>query len=269
MFKTNVWAYFVLTFFLLILTGSLLLSLPGMFNGSISYIDALFTSTSAVCVTGLIVTNTSNFTLSGQIVIMCLIQLGGLGIMTLTSSLFLFVRGELDLNQRLMVTKITDVFGMHEAEYILRYIIFFTFITEAIGAFILTAGFMMDGHPLGNSIYYGIFHAVSAFCNAGFSMFDNNIIGMNWLIKVVIMCLIVCGGIGFYVVYDLHMHFKKHTRIKIHSKIVLRTTLFLILFGAFVFSILRPDMPLIDGFFNLFLQGQPVLTASICLPYPV
>jgi len=225
-----------------------------MYKGDLNYIDALFTSTSAVCVTGLVVTNTSNFTFLGQVVILSLIQLGGLGIMVLSTSFFLFLKGELDLKQRLAVKNLTDAFSIREAEYILKYIVIHTLVFEFIGAIFLTIGFYLDGNSLPFSIYNGVFHSVSAFCNAGFSIFDNSIIGMNWIIKVTIMCLIVLGGIGFYVIYDIHSYVKNTNnglkRLKVHTKMVLITTSCLILLGAIVLSILEHDMPLLDGFFQ-------------------
>ncbi len=252
--KHNVWPYFVITFLVLIAIGSLLLMIPNMYKGHLSYIDALFTSTSAVCVTGLVVTNTSNFTIMGQMVILGLIQLGGLGIMILTTSLFLFLRGELDLKQRIIVQNLTDVFGMNEAEYIVKYIVFYTFLIEFFGAILLTIGFLIDGYSFTFSIYNGIFHSVSAFCNAGFSPFDNSIIGMNWLIKVTIMLLIISGGLGFYVIYDLHKYFlnrkDRYKRLKVHTKLVLYTTVFLIIFGVVILSVLEDDMSILDGFFQ-------------------
>ncbi|MGC8769296.1 TrkH family potassium uptake protein [Calditerrivibrio sp.] len=252
--KNNVWSVFISTFLFLIVSGSIVLMIPGMYKGNLHYIDALFTSTSAVCVTGLVVTNTSNFTLMGQIVIITLIQLGGLGIMVLTTSLLLFLRGELDLQRRVVITSLIDVYALNEAEYVLRYIVLYTFFIEIIGAILLTIGFLMDGHSLISSIFHGVFHSVSAFCNAGFSPFDDSIIGMNWLIKVSIMLLIIFGGLGFYVIYDLHNYFKKRDnklkRLKVHTKIVLITTACLIMFGVVILSILEHDMSLLDGFFQ-------------------
>ncbi|PMP70567.1 MAG: potassium transporter [Calditerrivibrio nitroreducens] len=252
--KNNVWSVFISTFLFLIVSGSIVLMIPGMYKGNLHYIDALFTSTSAVCVTGLVVTNTSNFTLMGQIVIITLIQLGGLGIMVLTTSLLLFLRGELDLQRRVVITSLIDVYALNEAEYVLRYIVLYTFFIEIIGAIFLTIGFLMDGHSLIASIFHGVFHSVSAFCNAGFSPFDDSIIGMNWLIKVSIMLLIIFGGLGFYVIYDLHNYFKKRDnklkRLKVHTKIVLITTACLIMFGVVILSILEHDMSLLDGFFQ-------------------
>ncbi|MCX8084524.1 MAG: potassium transporter [Calditerrivibrio sp.] len=250
MSRPNIWSYFTFTFLTLILAGTLILKLPMMYKGDLSFIDALFTSTSAVCVTGLSVTNTSNFTILGQIVIIVLIQLGGLGIMILTTSIFLFIRGELNLKQRLVVTNLTDIFSMNEAEYIVRYIIFYTFLIEFIGFIFLTFGFWLDGYTIVNAFYYGLFHSISAFCNAGFSPFDNSLIGMNWVIKLTIMILIIFGGLGFYVIYDIHQYLLKGGRLKNHTKIVTISTLLLILFGFIVFNILEHEMDIIDGFFQ-------------------
>ncbi|BAI80052.1 K+ transport (Trk) system, membrane component [Deferribacter desulfuricans SSM1] len=248
--KLSPWTYLILTFLILIFVGSILLKLKGTYNGNLSYIDALFTSTSAVCVTGLIVTNTSNFTLFGQSIILLLIQLGALGIMTLSSSLYIFLRGELGLDQRIMVAKITDVFALHEVENILVYIIKYTFIIELIGAILLSVGFLLQGFHLSSAVYYGIFHSISAFCNAGFSTFDDSLINSNAIVKITTMCLIILGGIGYYVIYDLQKSFQKKVRLKLHTKVVLMTTFLLIIVGFLVFSIIEKEMGIVDGFFQ-------------------
>ncbi|KAA0258041.1 potassium transporter [Deferribacter autotrophicus] len=249
--KLSPWSYLIITFVILIIAGSFFLMIPGAYSkGNLSYLDALFTSTSAVCVTGLIVTNTSNFTPFGQIIILILIQLGAIGIMTLTSSLYIFLKGELDLSHRIMVAKITDVFGLHEVENILVYIIKYTFIIEFIGAIVLSLGFYISHNTLGDAIYYGIFHSISAFCNAGFSTFDQSLVGTNIIIKLTITGLIVLGGIGYYVIYDLNKFFKSGGRLKLHTKVVLLTSLLLIIMGFMIFSVVESDMNIVDGFFQ-------------------
>ncbi|MGA1862944.1 potassium transporter [Deferribacter thermophilus] len=247
--KLNPWTYFILTFLILIFIGSILLKFKAAYNGELSYIDALFTSTSAVCVTGLIVTNTSNFTPFGQSIILLLIQLGALGIMTLSSSLYIFLRGELELDQRIMVAKLTDIFALHEVESILVYIIKYTFIIEFLGAIFLSLGFKLQGFDIFDSMYYGVFHSISAFCNAGFSTFDNSLVNTNNIIKITTMVLIILGGLGYYVFLDLQNFYKKK-RVKLHTKVVLLATSILILAGFVIFSLLEKDMGIIDGLFQ-------------------
>ncbi len=252
--KFNIWGYFVSTFVFLIVFGAFLLKIPSAYKitefGNLSFIDALFTSTSAVCVTGLTVKNTSNFTYFGQLLILFLIQVGGLGIMTITTSIVLFVKGEINLNQRLMVTKITDLFGMNEVESILKYIILLTFIIETLGALFLTLGFLLQGEDIHSAIYLGIFHSISAFCNAGFSTFDNSLLNSNNLIKIVVSLLVILGGLGYYVIYDIYRNINFKRRFKTHTKIVLITSSLLIIFGAFIFLFIAKDMDIMDSFFQ-------------------
>jgi hypothetical protein len=186
--KSNPWFSLLNTFLFIIILGAFLLMLPNVHKGtSLGFVDALFTSTSAVCVTGLVVTNTSNFNLSGQIIILFLIQIGAIGIMTLSSSLLLFLRGELDLHKRTLFAKLNDSFSLHSARDILSFILKFTFFTEAIGVLFLFFGFMLQGFSVKHSIYSAVFHSISAFCNAGFSIYDSSMIDMNPLIKVTII----------------------------------------------------------------------------------
>jgi trk system potassium uptake protein TrkH len=136
-------------------------------------------------------------------------------------------------------------------EQILQIILIYTFSAELIGAFILFFGFFMEGLNFWKSIYFGIFHSISAFCNAGLSPIDTSLIGLNSTIKITIMLLIVLGGLGFYVVYDVHMHYKEHSKLRLHEKVVLLTTITLILLGAFGLLFLeRGKLAVIDAFFQ-------------------
>lgn len=244
--------YLFITFLLLIIFGASLLKLPVVkFNGHLSVLDALFTSTSAVCVTGLTVVDVSDFNTIGQIFIILLMELGGLGIMYLSATLFLLLRGQLSFKQRLMFKEFHGSYDFYNMEYILPIIILYTFLIEFIGMCFLTAGFCIDGYSFGTSVYYAIFHSVSAFCNAGLSIFDENLIHANSLIKVTIMGLIVLGGIGFYVVYDVYERIKKPGKFRLHTKVVVITTVFLILIGAFLLFLLEwGKISIIDAFFQ-------------------
>ncbi|MDO9261979.1 MAG: potassium transporter TrkG [Flavobacteriaceae bacterium] len=210
--------------------GTALLKMPFVqHQDGLSFIDALFTATSAVCVTGLTVVNTSGFNIAGQIVLMFLMQLGAIGIMTLTTSLVLLISGNIDLKQQVSFSKLQDSISMKSSSGILQFILKITFITEFIGAILLTIGFLNQGLELNEAMYQGVFHSISAFCNAGFSTFDSSLIGMNSIIKYTIMALIIVGGVGYVVVFEVYRKFKYKVRLGFHSKIVIFTSLILII----------------------------------------
>ncbi len=240
----NPWFYFSLTFIFLIIIGTFLLH----FHTNLSLIDSIFTSTSAVCVTGLIVTDTAKLDIYTQLIILSLIQLGGLGVMVLTSSILLYIKGFLDLRTKILLQKVGDYFSLYDIEKILKIVIFYTFSIELIGAVILSIGFKIEGYPIGKAIYFGIFHSISAFCNAGFSTFTNSLIGHNILIKITVSLLIILGGLGFFVVYDL---LYEKNKITVHTKIVLLSTLILILSGFLLIFILNfKHISIIDSLFQ-------------------
>jgi potassium uptake TrkH family protein len=239
-------AILALSFLILILLGSFFLSLPkaSATGESIKYIDALFTSTSAVCVTGLIVLDTAkDFSLTGQIIILVLIQLGGLGIMTLTTFFFTFVGGGLTIKMRVMLKEFLspDTFSMIGS--LLKRIVLYTFSIEAIGFLILyySLGAFQQGQL--SNFFYALFHSVSAFCNAGFSLFSENLMSPlirgNYLFKFTISLLIILGGLGFLTlteIFSLKLFGRKTLNIKYQlsptTKLVLSSTLLLIIFGA-------------------------------------
>jgi len=250
--KINPWMYLFITFALFIIVGTFFLKMPFVkHTEGLTYIDALFTATSAICVTGLTVVDTSGFNFWGQFFIMLMMQVGAIGIMTLTSSLLLFLRGELDFSQKFMVAKINDNLNIQEAEKILIIVVIYTFVVEFVGFLILSYGFFLDGFVLSDAFYYGLFHAISAFCNAGFSTFDSSLIGSNSIVKVTTMFLIVFGGLGFYVIYNLYMALFNNERIKVHTKIVLYTTFALIILGSLlIFLLEKGTISILDSFFQ-------------------
>ncbi len=230
----------IFSFFIsVIVIGSILLSLPGVFSaGRISYIDALFTSTSAVCVTGLITVDTAQFSRLGLIIIMILIQTGGLGIITFGTLYLASPRRKISILGKGVVSD----YALPEVEYqpkvIIRAILKYTFVFEGVGAVVYGLRF----HALGYPLFYGLFHAVSAFCNAGFSTFSNNLESFvgDPVINFTTMSLIVVGGIGFIVIKDLRKYLtgvKRH--LSYHSTIVLRTSAALIVIGTAIFFILE------------------------------
>lgn len=239
-------AIFASSFALLILVGSFFLSLPksSATGEPIKYIDALFTSTSAVCVTGLIVLDTAkDFSLTGQIIILTLIQLGGLGIMTLTTFFFTFVSGGLTIKMRLMLKEFLSPDTFSAIGSLLKRIIFYTFIIESIGFVILYYSTVDVGLSNGARFFIALFHSISAFCNAGFSLFSENlmspILHNNYIFKFTISLLIIFGGLGFITLtelFSLKFFGKKIQKVKYQlsptTKLVVVSTLFLIIFGT-------------------------------------
>lgn len=219
----------------LIGAGTLLLLLPfSSTRGLFHPLEALFTATSAVCVTGLIVLDTpKDFTLFGQIVILTLIQIGGLGYMTVATTLLAVLGKRIGLRERLAIQETLSAFTL---EGLIRFIIGilkFTLLVEFTGAVLLAVRFLQD-MTLSTAIYFGIFHSISAFNNAGFSLFSNNFIHYRRdpIVNVVVMTLIVVGGLGFLVYQDLLKLLRgKVFRLSLHTKVVLITTAVLILSG--------------------------------------
>jgi len=245
--KLNPATLVLLSFLLVIFAGTVLLKMPASTGThEISWIDALFTSTSAVCVTGLTVVDTgSSFTIFGQCVILVLIQVGGLGIMTISVALFHWIGRRIPFHQRMAMQ---DLFSSKPREDIFRLvksIIFMTLGVEFIGAVFLTLHWFRE-FGFGKAVFQAVFHSVSAFCNAGFALFSDNMMkySSSYLLNAVLCCLIIIGGIGFPVLYDLQCWYKvrkiKQYRLSVQTRIVLLTTLILIFFGAlFIFIIER------------------------------
>jgi len=236
----------VLGFLSFILAGMAILKLPLSTTKGISLIDALFTSTSAVCVTGLIVMDTPNdFTLFGQIIILLLIQLGGFGYMTSATILFLMIGKRIGLGERFVMKEALNVISLEGIVRFVQIVLFVSLLVESIGAAILAIRFMSD-YTLKRALYYGIFHSVSAFNNAGFSLFSDNLIRYQGdaVVNLVITTLIITGGIGFIVISEIY-HFlsKKVLRVSIHSKVVLTTTMMLILIGSLLIFFFEHNNP--------------------------
>ncbi len=239
------------SFFAIIVIGTLLLKMPRCVlpGETCSWLDAAFTSTSAVCVTGLSVQNTATFfSQTGQVVIMILIQIGGLGIMTLTFFAAVVLFEGLSLHDRLLLGRMISENRLSRIGKTLTFIVIFTFTFEAIGAVVLFSG-MDPGMAWNERAFHSVFHAVSAFCNAGFSTFPDNLasgaLKSNVTWQVMIMLLIIGGGLGSMVVEDLcqwgvvqyrKICGKEYTRhrLRIHTRIVVVTTGVLVFGGGFV-----------------------------------
>lgn len=243
------WLYFslsparimVVSYAILILAGTMILKLPKATYDHISWINAFFTATSAVCITGLSTLNISQvFTFEGQFFILLLIQLGGLGIVTLTSFIALFVQRGLRLRDQLIVHELFDNENFSSLSSILKAIIAITFTSELIGAVGLYVSWENLGLSEFDRIFASLFHSVSAYCNAGFSIFTDGLetssMHFSPMSLVIIMILIVAGGIGFYTFSDIFGIGKLKNggkkRLSLQTRIILFSSLGLIIFGA-------------------------------------
>lgn len=216
-------------------------------NGqSVGFLDALFTATSAVCVTGLVVVDTySQYSLFGQIVIMLLIQMGGLGIMTMATLVFLIFGKRITLRERLVMQEALNQLTLSGVVKLTRYIIATTIIFEGIGALLLSIRFTQI-YGFARGIYYGIFHSVSAFNNAGFDLIGGfrslTPFVQDPLVNLVIMGLIIFGGLGFSVLYDIFTT-RNFQKLSLHSKVVITTTALLLITGFIGFYFLEHNNP--------------------------
>ncbi len=263
-------AILALSFLFLIGLGSVLLYLPFTHFGPLSYLDALFTSTSAVCVTGLIVVDTgTKFTHWGQVIIIILIQLGGLGLMTFSTVVLMLLgkspsfKGRLVLQDTLTHSPTKDLFSLVKSVFL------FTFITEAIGCLILTLHWTRV-YPLSQAFFYGFFHSISAFCNAGFSLFSNNLEGFKAdpVVLLTIAFLIIFGGIGFLVATECMARlYAKKKRFSLHTRLTLLTTAYLIGVGTLLIFIFEYHntlygLSLPGKLINAFFQAATPRTAG-------
>ncbi len=235
----------VASFALLIMAGTLLLeALPTRFGTHISFIDALFMVTSAVCVTGLSVIDIgSQFSFWQQLTLLGLIQMGGLGIMTFSTVFILALGRSLSFRSRFIVQDVFAHSPQADLHLMLKRVFIFTFSFESIGAILLFLRFREDYEPVA-ALYHAIFNAVSAFCNAGFSLFSDNMMRYcdDALVSLTIPCLIIAGGIGFMVLHELMRTLESRTarrhywgQLSLHTKMVLTVTGFLLAAGTLFF----------------------------------
>lgn len=239
-----------LGFFLIILLGSLLLMLPISSKAGTwtDFLSCLFTATSATCVTGLVVVDTfSHWTVFGQVVILLLIQIGGLGFMSMGVLFSLMIHRKIGLRERGLLSESVNAIQLGGIVNLVRKILLGTLIVESMGAILLAIRF---SGTLGvrRGIYYGIFHSISAFCNAGFDLMGYQEpycslvhFSGDWLVNLTIVALIVLGGIGFLVWEDIiknKYHFRKY---RLHTKIVLVTTAVLIGVGTLLFYLFERE----------------------------
>lgn len=254
----------IIGFLIVILIGTFLLCLPISSNEGIwfGFIDSLFTSTSALCVTGLIVADTAvQFTLFGQIVILLLIQIGGLGFITITSLLFLLIGKKIGYEKRIVIQESLNQDNNQGVVKLVKNIIIFVFSIEFIGFLLLSPSFIVKYGWL-DGMFKALFTAISAFCNAGFDIVGTSGTAFqslmpfaeNVFVLVPIILLIITGGIGFIVIFDLKHIFKRDKKLTTHSKIMLIGTSILIFGGAIIYGLLEWNNPLTIG--NMSLGGK-------------
>lgn len=226
-------------FGVIIFIGAMLLRLPyAAVNGqSLSFIDALFTATSAACVTGLVLFDTGTyFTTFGHWVILFLIQIGGIGFMTMATLFALILRRRISLKERLILQESLNQGSIEGLVRLVRKVILYALALETIGAILYTARFMFD-MSFGQAVYHGVFHAISIFNNAGFDLTGDfrSLTGYSkdLYINIVSMILILLGGFGFVVLADL-FEMKKKRKFSLHTKVVLTVTAALVVVGAFI-----------------------------------
>ncbi len=242
---------------LIILAGTLLLSLPFATRGpgGTGVTDCFFTATSATCVTGLIRFDTAtHWTLFGQLVILSMIQIGGVGFMTIAIVVMAFTKQKIGLNQRIIMQNSISAPQIGGIVRMSRFIVLGTLAVEAAGAVLLCADFI-PRFGLEKGIYYSFFHSISAFCNAGFDLMGSetgpfsSLTGLegDWYVNTIIMLLIFLGGLGFFVWYDMlvkKMHFRK---LNLQSKLVLFISVALVVLGAVVLFILENGQEMFAG----------------------
>lgn len=248
------------SFLALILLGTTLLKLPAATppDQPIGWIDALFTATSATCVTGLAVRDTgTGFTLFGQLVILGLIQAGGLGLLTFSLFILALFRGRVSLAQRSIFEQTLASRAGHRLWPVLRLVFLFTFAAEGLGALLLFLRWLPE-MGAGKAAYNAVFHAVSAFCNAGFGLRPDSLTawrGDAWIVLTV-SALIVLGGLGFFTVYEVAESRKMRSPISIHSKLALGVSAVLIAAGTVLIWILEAGRS-----FSGMEEGEKVLAA--------
>lgn len=234
------------SFAALVLLGSLLLAVPAAAapGHDISFLDALFTATSAICVTGLIVVDTPTaFSPFGHAVILLLIQIGGLGYMTISTVLAAALGRSISLQERLTLQEALNADNLEGLVRFAGVVLKLTLAFELAGAAILALRWWPDLGP--TAIWYGAFHAVSAFNNAGFALWSDNL--MQWrgdlTVNVVIIALITAGGLGFFVLTELSRIRRSHLRLSVHTKVVLSASAILMAGGTLAFFLLEAGNP--------------------------
>ncbi len=255
------------SFLLLIILGTVLLSLPfSVKGGRIGLIDAFFTATSAVCVTGLVVVDTgSYFTSFGHWVILFLIQVGGLGIVTFSVLFYSMLGFKVRIRDRLAVQSSFSTSSREDIIVLLKSIFLYTVVIEGIGVLLLTLAGLRT-FPFGQALRYGLFHSISAFCNAGFSLFWDSFShwSQDWLVNLTLWGLIISGGMGFIALRDIVQGLSNkgaasrlRTKLSLHTKLVLTSSAVLVVGGTITIMALESANTLRDfGMSGKFLAAS-------------
>lgn len=236
----------------LILIGSLLLMLPIAHHGEISWLEAIFTATSAVTITGLSVVNVGEaYTVFGQIVIMFLLQCGGLGFMTFAILAVMSLAPQLGLKQQVMAQESIGQTSLKKVSFTIKAVFLYSLFFEAIGTLILTLAWLKE-YQFSDALFYAAFYSVSAFNNGGFSLFPNSLMSFSgqYLITFTISMLYIIGGIGFLVLMDVKEH-KRWRKLSTNSKLILSTILGLNLSAFIVLWLLEASNPQTLGLMSL------------------
>lgn len=266
-----------LTFAGIILMGALLLSLPAASRSgeSCGFLDALFTATSATCVTGLTRFDTwSQFNGFGQTVVICLIQIGGLGFMSIATLVVFLLRRKVGLKQRMVMAQALSVSDMDGVVRLQKWVLVGSFSIEALGALILTLRFLPE-YGFGTALKWGVFHSISAFCNAGFDIFGQLSPGSSLVlfqsdpvVLLTLSALVIIGGLGFLVWQDVILN-RRFQKLTVYTKLVLLTTATLLLAGMAAVALTEwnnPDtlgtMSTGDKLLNSFFQSVTLRTAG-------
>ncbi|WP_029757803.1 MULTISPECIES: TrkH family potassium uptake protein [Fusobacterium] len=261
-------------FLVAIFIGTIFLKLPFSLkeNQSITILDSLFTIVSAICVTGLSVVDVSQvFTPIGHLIILFFIQLGGLGVMTVSIMIFLLIGKKMSFETRELLKEERNSDSNGGVTKFIKHLLLTVSLIEISGAIVLAYGFSRY-FSIKRAIFYGLFHSVSAFCNAGFSLFTNNLENFKYdkLISLTVSFLIILGGLGFITINSLFIiKRKKMKNFSLTSKFVLLITFFLLIFGTILFLLFEynnsstlKNMNFLDKILNSFFQSVTLRTAG-------
>lgn len=263
----------LISFLLVILLGTFLLYLPisQLPNADVSFLDAFFIATSAVCVTGLTtLTTASTWSIIGKIIILCLIQIGGLSLITFFTSFAVHLRKKVTLKNRLTIQATFNNSNLNGMVRMVLIVIRGTILIEGIGAIILFFFFLSNNITWYKALFYGLFHSISAFCNAGFDIIGEQSLipySTSVILNLVIMALIIVGGIGFTIWIDI-MHavksrfskkIKRKKLFSLHTKLALLSTIILLVLGTFYFLVAEHNNPATLGSLP---WPQKILTAT-------
>lgn len=253
-------------YILIALIGALILLLPIMHTKEMNFLDTFFTSASAVSMTGLIIVNTANdFSFYGQLVILMLIQIGGLGYMSIAMALYILVRKKMTFGEQNLLKETLIYSGTENLSKFLVKVLSFVFTIELIGALLLFLKFTLD-MPLNEALWASIFHSISAFNNAGFSIFETGLMPYrdDFWINFIITSLIIIGGLGYFVLLELYFFSKKRfANLSLHTKLVLISTIILIIFATLVVFLFEYHNPKSIGEFSLFDKIMSAYFAAV------